>query len=107
MAKLVRDNIPDIIRANGDEPVTKVLLDDAEFQRALKAKLQEECEEAVDADAGDLPSELADVLEVVRALAALSGLSWLEIEALAERKRAERGAFEKRLWLEDVVRLDA
>jgi Uncharacterized conserved protein len=37
--KLVRDNIPEIILAQGDIPVTKIL-SDAEYAQALHVKLQ-------------------------------------------------------------------
>ena len=42
--KLVRDNIPDIIRSNGEEPITRVL-DDEEYWTYLVKKDSEELEE--------------------------------------------------------------
>jgi predicted house-cleaning noncanonical NTP pyrophosphatase (MazG superfamily) len=72
--KLVRDRIPEIIQSHGHHPVTRVL-DDATYQVALLAKLAEETREAQEAATEDLPAELADVLEVIRALAAAVGVS--------------------------------
>ena len=66
--KLVRDRIPEIISNDGNVAVTYTL-DDAGLDRALKAKLLEECADVISAsDPSDLPQALADVLEVVYAL---------------------------------------
>jgi len=43
--KLVRDQIPDIIAAAGNQPSTRDL-DQASYQRALRSKLLEEAQEA-------------------------------------------------------------
>jgi predicted house-cleaning noncanonical NTP pyrophosphatase (MazG superfamily) len=100
-SKLVRDRIPEIIQSEGRRPVTRVL-DKASYRQALLAKLIEEAQEASHATAGDLPSELADVLEVLRALTATAGMSWPQLLALAEDKRSRRGGFERRIFLESV-----
>ncbi len=63
--KLVRDRIPEIIRADGHQPVTRIL-DQAGHRSALVANLLEEAQEASTAPATDLPPELADVLEVMQ-----------------------------------------
>ena len=99
--KLVRDGIPRIIEAGGGHPVTRVL-DQVGYLAALRAKLVEEAEEARAAPDGQLGSELADVLEVLRALAAAHGMSWEDVVAEAARKRDERGGFDRRIFLEYV-----
>jgi predicted house-cleaning noncanonical NTP pyrophosphatase (MazG superfamily) len=99
--KLVRDGIPRIIEADGGQPVTRVL-DQAGYLAALRAKLVEEAEEAQAAPDRQLRSELADVLEVLRALAAAYGMSWEDVVAEADRKRDERGGFDQRIFLEYV-----
>ncbi len=73
--KLVRDQIPGIIAAAGRQPVTLVL-DQADYQAALRTKLLEEAREAQEAAGGQLASELADVLEVLKALAAAGLRRW-------------------------------
>ncbi|MEU5991267.1 nucleoside triphosphate pyrophosphohydrolase [Spirillospora sp. NPDC047418] len=93
--KLVRDRIPEVIRAAGGRPETRVA-DPAEHGARLRAKLVEEGGEYI--ASGD-PEELADVLEVVHALAAAHGISPAELEHLRSAKAAERGAFSKRLVL--------
>ena len=100
MAKLVRDRIPVILEARGVTVVTRVLEPD-EFGHALREKLLEEAEEAATATNDDLPLELADCLEVLRALAEEIGVTWASVERAATAKREERGGFAKRLWLED------
>ena len=48
------------------------VLDQAGYQAALRTKLLEEAREAQAAPDGQLASELADVLEVLKALAAVA-----------------------------------
>jgi predicted house-cleaning noncanonical NTP pyrophosphatase (MazG superfamily) len=99
--KLVRDRIPEIIKAEGHQPVTRIL-DQEGYQAALLAKLLEEAQEASAAPAVDLPAELADVLEVLQALVRALGMIWEDFLSLAARKRAERGGFDDRIFLEHV-----
>ena len=99
--KLVRDRIPEIIQSEGRHPVTRVL-DEASYRQALLVKLAEEAQEASHATASDLPGELADVLEVLRALTTTTGMSWPQLLALAEDKRSQRGGFAERIFLESV-----
>ena len=99
--KLVRDQMPAIIAAAGRQPVTRVL-DHAGYEAALRAKLLEEAHEAQAAPDEQLASELADVLEVLKALAAAHDMGWEDIVSEASRKRTERGGFDKRIFLEYV-----
>lgn len=96
--KLVRDRIPDLIRADGRIPVVEVL-PDKQRRPALLDKLAEESAEAAAASTEDLPEELADVVEVVRALAQDLGLSLEAVVQLADTKRDARGGFDKGLFL--------
>jgi len=68
------------------------VLNEREYHRALTAKLVEEAHEAQLAPLDRLPVELADVLEVLLALARASSLSWDRLAELTEDKRAERAA---------------
>jgi predicted house-cleaning noncanonical NTP pyrophosphatase (MazG superfamily) len=99
MGKLVRDLIPQIIRTNGGQPVTWQLREE-EVLGALTTKLLEEAEELRNAEPHEQLEEAADVYEVLRAIAATRGLSMDDVAARAERKRAERGGFDQRIWLE-------
>ena len=100
MGKLVRDNIPDIIRASGGTPAVTVL-DIEAFDTALRDKLMEEASELrVAADRFEIRAEAADVLEVVIALAAYHGFSLNDVAKEVNRRRDERGGFMKRVWLD-------
>ena len=103
--KLVRDLIPDAVRAEGRTPVVEVLTL-AQRRPALVAKLLEEAAEAAAASDGDLPEELADVLEVVRTLAADLGMSLAEVVDLADGKRERRGGFDRGLVLVRAAQQD-
>lgn len=95
--KLVRDRIPEIIRASGRECGIEEISEE-EVRSALLVKLVEEAEEARAVDA-DLVTECADVLEVLEAAITVHGLTWEAVRAEQQRRRAERGGFEKRLRL--------
>ena len=82
-------------------PVTRVL-DQAGYRQALIGKLAEEAAEAAQASTEDLPGEMADVLEVLRALAAATGMSWEQLLALADDTRNRRGGFTGKIFLESV-----
>jgi predicted house-cleaning noncanonical NTP pyrophosphatase (MazG superfamily) len=94
--KLVRDKIPQIIRAQGDEPIVRIA-EAGEYRELLRAKLVEEAGEVATADDAHAPEELADVLEVVLALAADLGLDACELEKLRAGKAADRGSFTERI----------
>jgi predicted house-cleaning noncanonical NTP pyrophosphatase (MazG superfamily) len=96
--KLIRDRLPGIMRDQG-LLVFDRRLDDAAFDASLRAKLLEEAAEAqAAADRDELAGELADLSEVMLALAALHGLSAADIEARRVAKRAERGGFDDRVY---------
>jgi predicted house-cleaning noncanonical NTP pyrophosphatase (MazG superfamily) len=97
--KLVRDEIPKIIESNGDVPTIRILGDN-EYLEALYVKLHEETNELANASESEQLSELADVLEVVLSAADALGFSQEKVEKAMLDKRAERGGFTKRIWLE-------
>ena len=101
--KLVRDNIPDIIRDDNETPVTRILTD-GEYEIELYRKLVEECKEVFEAENdNETCKELADVLEVIRAIANVKGKTLEDIIKLADDKRNKRGGFSKRVYLEKSI----
>lgn len=92
--KLVRDKIPQIIEANGQKAQLKILEDDA-YLASLEEKLNEEVGEY---HRDKNLEELADILEVVYALADEIG-SREELMAIFDKKHQARGGFEKRYYL--------
>ncbi|REJ17942.1 MAG: hypothetical protein C6W55_07285 [Thermobacillus sp.] len=100
--KLVRDKIPQVIAASGLGCRTRILSDD-EYRKELNIKLREEIEEYFRAgNSQDALEELADLLELIRALARVHGADWEQLEALRARKAEARGGFEERVFLIDV-----
>ena len=100
--KLVRDRIPEIIRLDDGEPETVILSEDA-YEKALFEKVVEEAVELQEAGSREeLLKEIGDVLEVLYAIRDQTGFSDEEIEALRLRRRKDRGAFKKRIFLKYV-----
>lgn len=93
--KLVRDKIPEIIKRNGSQPVFRKL-DDEEYYRELRNKLNEEVGEFLSDNNAE---ELADIMEVVLALAAHLGHSAANLEKIRADKAKKRGGFDKRYYL--------
>ena len=96
--KLVRDRIPEIIEASGKTCDTEIL-SDAEYISMLDAKLNEELLEYQESKSME---ELADLLEVMRSVAATRGSSIEEVENIRRKKAEKRGGFEKRILLKEV-----
>lgn len=87
--KLVRDKIPEIIRADGKECEIRVA-EGKEKYELLENKLMEEVNEFLE---DKNLEELADVMEVLFGLAREIGYSEEELISKREEKRAERGGF--------------
>ena len=93
--KLVRDKIPAIIAAQGELPHIRIL-EQEEYLQHLEAKLDEEAGEYHrDKNA----EELADILEVVFALADSIGCSRENLMEICQRKHEARGGFRDRVFL--------
>lgn len=100
--KLVRDLIPDIIRAKGSVPETRVL-EEVEYRSELRKKFQEELSEYLSAETSEARlEEMADIFEVITALNETEGWSLDQVIAIQKKKREERGAFKERIFLESV-----
>jgi predicted house-cleaning noncanonical NTP pyrophosphatase (MazG superfamily) len=93
--KLIRDKIPEIIESKGGKAEIRVLTDD-EYAFYLEAKLGEEVGEY---HRDKTAEELADILEVVYALAATIGCSKEELLEIYQQKHDARGGFKKKLFL--------
>ena len=94
IGKLVRDKIPGIIKQEGRNPKLKQLKG-KELVSALNDKLVEEYEEYFDEEVPkNSVNELADILEIIYALAYQKGFNKNEFEKLVNNKRKNNGAFE-------------
>ena len=97
--KLVRDKIPEIIEKSGEKAIIKIL-EDNEYRASLIEKAKEELWEVKTAESIDeTKKELADLLEVVRALSEYNGFSLSQIIEEADKKASERGGFSERIFL--------
>jgi predicted house-cleaning noncanonical NTP pyrophosphatase (MazG superfamily) len=96
--KLVRDKIPEIIHADNQTPTVRTLGRD-EYLDSLVEKLKEEVEEFIQ---DKNTEELADIMEVIHALARCIDADPAAVEAIRQQKAESRGGFEKRMFLESV-----
>lgn len=92
--KLVRDKIPDIIIADGKQPIIRILEKD-EYLEELDKKLNEEIAEY---QADKSIEEMADVLEVLFAICEARGHSVEDLMAVRNDKRNKRGGFKKKIF---------
>ena len=97
--KLIRDGIPTILTDQGLTFIVETYAP-AQFRAALRAKLDEEVGEFLDAaDDNAALEELADILEVVSALATEYGADLPIVERIRGEKAAARGTFTRQLRL--------
>ena len=100
--KLVRDKMPKRMQKLGGR-VEIHYLDSQSYLRQLKLKLLEEAEELLASSTPkDIKEEIADVLEVLHAIAKCHGLQFEHIEKKRIQKQQERGGFEKAIFVETV-----
>lgn len=100
--KLIRDRIPEIIKAAGKQCGIETM-PETEYRHALLEKLVEEAQEAHRAMPDDLITELADLQEVIAAVLAAWEISPDLVLQIQGQRHAERGGFERRLkllWIE-------
>ncbi len=96
--KLIRDKIPDIIKANKGDFETRIL-DESEFEKELRKKLLEEAKELAITSEDELINELADVLEIIKSIASHHKIQFGQVEKYQVEKRKKRGGFNKRIFL--------
>ena len=97
--KLVRDNIPDIIKKSGKDCVIEIM-DDVEYVEELNKKLAEEVDEYL--SSGSI-EEIADIMEVIYSILEVKNISFEEVEKLRMEKREKRGGFNNRIKLVKVI----
>ena len=100
--KLVRDNIPEIIRDEGKIPVVRELTDE-EFKVELKKKLIEEATEVANAESvEDIIKELADVETIIHYIKREYSIDDSQVGMEQYSKFLKNGLFDEKLFLEEV-----
>jgi predicted house-cleaning noncanonical NTP pyrophosphatase (MazG superfamily) len=101
--KLVRDNIPSIIKEKeGFEPSYRTLEDDTEFLSALLKKATEEAAELqCSLENNNLEEEIADLFEIIDTILALRGKLTEDIKVIQKEKHEKRGGFDKRIFMDE------
>ncbi|NLI59995.1 MAG: nucleoside triphosphate pyrophosphohydrolase [Clostridiales bacterium] len=97
--KLVRDRIPEIIRASGKQALVDKVHDER-LLSFLNNKLQEELAEYD--KSGDI-EELADLVKVIYTILDYKGISLDRFNRIREEKNRKRGAFKGGLVLKKVI----
>ena len=96
--KLGSNNIHEIMEAQGGKVYSRILSDD-EYKRALYDKLQEEVAEFLETP---IPEELADILNVINALAPIIAGSMEELEKIRLAKVKIRGGLDKKIFITEI-----
>lgn len=96
--KLVRDKIPDIIKADGKTCEIDIVHKEIKY-KLLEEKLKEEVNEFLE---DKNLEELADVMEVLFGLADSLGYSEEELLKARDKKKEERGGFKDGIVLKSV-----
>ena len=100
--KLVRDHIPEIIKRS-DKTFTSRILADDEYILEINKKMHKEFAEYEEAATNeDAIEELADLLELIHASAAVYDTSFEELERVREEKAKKRGGFYERIFLIEI-----
>ena len=104
--KLVRDKIPQLIASKGGKPEYEIT-NDENYISKLREKLLEESNEVVTAKTkDDITEELADLLEVMQALASFNEINFADVEKTRKLKKEKRGGFDLKILLKSTEIVD-
>jgi len=97
--KLIRDNMPVIMEAQGKHLKTRIL-NDEEFLPALENKLLEETQELRTDPAESKPAKIAYIYEILDYIVRATGSTPEQIETIRKEDFVKKGGFDKKLFLE-------
>lgn len=97
--KLVRDQIPEIIRESGRECRYFRVTSETQHMAFLKEKMIEELEEFME---DPCEEEAGDMLEVFFTMLKIKGISFEAVQDVSYVKKLERGSFEEGFVLTGV-----
>ena len=101
--KLVRDNIPEIIEADGSWCLTRSVHGADEHMLMLKEKIIEEAQEFIEDPCYE---EAADMIEVIKAFCFLNKLDFERAIQAAREKEEKRGGFYRGIILQKVGKIN-
>lgn len=100
--KLIIDKVSELM-IEKNVKVVDHQMDQEEYLLRLNNKLVEEAKEVITAkNISELEEELADVLEVINAIASAKGVSLEDVENTRIKKKARKGGFERRIYCEYI-----
>ena len=100
--KLVRDNIPKIIKKDGKKCKTRVLKKD-EYEIELRKKLIEEASELFEAkNTEEKIYELADIYEIIEYILMINNIDKRKVDTVRIKKNMKNGSFEDKIFLEYI-----
>lgn len=100
--KLVRDNIPEIIKESGLTAKTRIL-NEKEYEQELRNKLIEEATElSVAKDIKEKIYELADIYEIIEYILMTNKIDKRDVDLVRIKKNMKNGSFENKIFLEHV-----
>lgn len=97
--KLVRDNIPEIIKESGHY-CEYIILNENDHKKAIKNKIFEESDELINAKSREEKiEEIADLLEILEEFCNIENISFEEVLTKKEEKKNKKGSFKERKFL--------
>jgi len=96
--KLVRDNVPNIIKENGDSCNFHIATNE-EYEEKLYEKINEELFEFI---GNPCAEEIADILEVVECIARFHNINLEDIKQYKIDKKRTNGGFHNKIILEST-----
>lgn len=97
--KLVRDKIPEEIEKQGKQYKFEILKD-SEYEKELDKKLLEEVNEYISCHE---EKEMADIMEVLKAIKKFRQISDENIEKIRKAKEEKKGGFYNKIYLKEVI----
>jgi predicted house-cleaning noncanonical NTP pyrophosphatase (MazG superfamily) len=103
--KLVRDKLPDVIRA--EKHIVKTLkLDNAQLATYILEKMPEEIAEIKEAlgggDKSEVADEIADLQTLIDSLVEIVGIDKADVDKIKQKKTGKKGAFINGAYIEYV-----
>lgn len=102
--KIVRDGIPEYLESVEVDADVEVTEDNERVIQALLAKIHEETDEYESASKDKKSGELADIAELLFAIAKREGIDWSEVEAIRLDKLAKRGGYDRGIFLKRATK---